>query len=228
MEYQKEFIKKFNKTSAGCNSYTLWSDFIIMSACSIRNALPVGNKEKYEEEYLIHVKHFEHPEKIAELFGLTVLAIEENPDQDFLGDVFTRLKLNDSKLGQIFTPYHISKLMAEMNCIQQAEEPWVSVYDPCVGAGSMLIAAANVYKEMGINYQTSVFFVGQDIDRILALTAYVQLSLLGCAGYVIVGNSLADSVSGSVLNPVVSSNSEIWYTPMYFRNVWQYRRLRRK
>ena len=207
MNYQKEFIKKFNEISAGYNSYTIWSDFIIMSACSIRNALPVGDKEKYEEEYLTHVKHFEHPEKIAELFGLTVLAIEENPDQDFLGNIFTRLKLNDSKLGQTFTPYHISKLMAKMNCIKQVEESWISICDPCVGAGSMLIAAANVYKEMGINYQTSVFFVGQDINRILALTAYVQLSLLGCAGYVIVGNSLTNSINGSVLSPVIDTEA---------------------
>lgn len=223
MDYQKEFIKKFNEISAECSRYTIWSAFVVMCACAIRNSTPMEGKEQYEAEYLKWVKQIQEADKIAELFALTVLALDKDPDQDFLGEVFMKLNLNDNKLGQVFTPYHVSKLMAKITCVKQEYKPWVTICDPCVGTGTMLIATANVNKELGINYQTDILFCGQDIDRIIGLTAYVQLSLLGCAGYIIVGNSLTSSISGSMLNPIISSDSEIWYTPMYFRDIWQCR-----
>ena len=48
---------------------------------------------------------------------------------------------------------------------------------------------------------------------------YVQLSLLGCAGYVRIGNTLTDPMTGSVLH---GSNNDrnTWYMPMYFHERW--------
>lgn len=54
---------------------------------------------------------------------------------------------------------------------------------------------------MGVNYQKDVLFVGQDIDKVVAMMAYIQFSLLGCPGYIIVGNSLTDMPDGHVLFP---------------------------
>lgn len=33
---------------------------------------------------------------------------------DFLGEVFMTMELGSSRLGQFFTPYHLSKLMAQV------------------------------------------------------------------------------------------------------------------
>ena len=75
-----------------------------------------------------------------------------------------------------------------------------------------------------MNYQQSVLFVAQDIDRTAALMCFVQLSLLGCAGYVVVGDSiLSPTVGPSVLLPVKQDGQEIWYTPMMYTEIWQYR-----
>ena len=52
-------------------------------------------------------------------------------------------------------------------------------------------------------------FVAQDIDLTVALTCYVQLTLLGCAGYVIVGNSLM---------PTPPPRESVWQLPM---NIFQ-------
>lgn len=70
-----------------------------------------------------------------------------------------------------------------------------------------------------MNYQNHVLVVAQDIDETVALMCYIQLSLLGVAGYVKVGNSLTE--------PMVSGDTtkNYWFTPMYFANVWTARRM---
>ena len=47
---------------------------------------------------------------------------------------------------------------------------------------------------------------------------YLQISLLGVAGYVKVGNSLTD--------PITSDDTleNYWFTPMYFSDIWETRR----
>lgn len=228
MDYKKQFTELFNEISFTHGKHETWSAFITASACAFRNIMPVPDREIYESEYLSIISKFDKPEQLAELLAITELALLEDSNQDFLGVLFTKLGLNDSKKGQIFTPYHISKLMAKMTIREQIDnsKEWFSICDPCLGAGSMLIAAANTYKEMGKDYQTDILFAGQDIDRILALSAYVQLSILGCAGYVVVGDSLMQPFGGDVLQPIASDDTEIWYTPMYFHDIWQLRCLR--
>ncbi len=105
---------------------------------------------------------------------------------------------------------------------------WVSVNDPACGAGALLVAFANECRRPGndINYQTSVLFVAQDIDLVAGCMCYIQLSLLGCPGYVVIGDTLlhpSTSIDARGLIPVPGEN--VWYTPFYFRDVWHYRRL---
>lgn len=222
MDYKKQFISKFNEACYMHDKAEVWNTFVVASACALRNVMPVPNKEKYEQEYSQVLSKFKDISIFPELLTITVLALEENSEQDFLGEIYQQLGLCDTKSGQVFTPYHVAELMSEMtlnNSVDNGKD-WFSVADPSVGSGVMLIAAANVYRKRGKNFQTDILFVGQDINRTLALTTYVQLSLLGCAGYVVVGDSLLakDSVE----------EQEIWYTPMFFRSIWLNRRQRKK
>ena len=84
------------------------------------------------------------------------------------------------------------------------------------------MAAANYLRSIGINYQMQALFVAQDVDMTVALMCYIQLSLLGCAGYVVVGNTLTEPQTGPVL--FGEESSRCWYTPMYFHAVWDTRR----
>lgn len=61
--------------------------------------------------------------------------------------------------------------------------------------------------------------VTQDIDETVALMCYIQLSLLGVAGYVKVGNSLTEPMTDN------DDKENYWFTPMYFSNVWVLRRI---
>ena len=75
---------------------------------------------------------------------------------------------------------------------------------------------------MGINYQTQAVFVGQDIDRIVGMMCYIQLSLLGCPGYVVIADTLTNPLTGfSALRPCPKEGQEFWYTPFFFRPEWQ-------
>lgn len=226
MDYQKEFIRVFNEICVGRDARVVWYDFVLASACSMSNVFE-KDKAKWdsrESEYLEIVKSSDM-ELLAKLLSITTLALEENPKQDFLGTLYQKLGLANGARCEHFTPYHLAELMTDITDLTKDldKKDWVSVYDPCVGAGALLIAMANTYHSHSVNYQTSVFFVGQDINRVLALTTYIQLSLLGCPGYVIVGDALIKPLAGSVLNPVVD-DCEIWYTPMYYREMWQCRR----
>ena len=66
--------------------------------------------------------------------------------------------------------------------------------------------------------------MGQDIDKVVAMMAYIQLSLLGCPGYIIVCNSLKDMPDGHVLFPKDTEQCEVWLTPMFVTGIWEKRR----
>ena len=61
--------------------------------------------------------------------------------------------------------------------------------------------------------------MAQDIDEIVALMCYIQLSLLGVAAYIKVGNSLTEPMSTD------DNGENYWFTVMYFSDVWAMRRL---
>ena len=65
----------------------------------------------------------------------------------------------------------------------------------------------------------------KDIDYTAACMCYIQLSLLGCPGYVVIANTLsnpATSLDKRMLIPTPTQN--VWYTPLYFLPEWHYRR----
>lgn len=88
----------------------------------------------------------------------------------------------------------------------------------------MLVAFANECRKKGINYQTDVLFVAQDIDYIVGMMCYLQMSLLGMPGYVVIGDTLASpSVSYDKRGLLPVNKGNVWYTPMLRIPVWQYR-----
>jgi type I restriction-modification system DNA methylase subunit len=98
---------------------------------------------------------------------------------------------------------------------------FASIHDCAVGSGVMLIAAANEAASVlgcRYNWQNHLLFVGQDVSKTAGLMAYIQLSLLGCAGYIKIGDSLSDPIYAG------DSLDNYWFTPLYFSDVWEVRR----
>ncbi len=228
---EKEFLDEFKKLCYSRSSWQVWADLMAAIACSLSN---VGDRspkhyESREKEYAQCIERLGSVEVPARMLAIIVEALEKNPEQDFLGAMYMQLNLGNHWKGQFFTPYSICKLMAEINCEsldgQVDKQGYVSVCDPSCGAGATLIAAANKMKECRYNYQNHVLFVGQDIDRVTGMMCYIQLSLLGCAGYVCIANTITNPLTGPVLFPKENEGQELWYTPMFMNETWTFRRL---
>lgn len=135
----------------------------------------------------------------SEMFGVVQYALHLGKT-DFLGEIFQELGLNSKRKGEFFTPYTVSKAMAQMlfskETIQMAidEKGFVSISEPACGAGGMLIAASEVIEELGFEPRRMVFFEATDIDRLCFDMTYIQLSVLGIPGFVCHGNSLSQEL----------------------------------
>lgn len=229
----KEFLEIFQKLCYSRSSWQVWADVITAIACSLSNAVDKapGRYEAREKEYKQCIERLGSVELLAKLMGIIVMALESEPEQDFLGEMYMRLELGNHWKGQFFTPYCVCRCMAEINIGPGIEteierKGFLSVNDPACGAGATLIAAANTFKRHNINYQRDVLFVGQDIDRVVGQMCYIQLSLLGCPGYVAIANTITNPVVGSTIAPIEKENQEFWYTPFYFRDIWMARKIR--
>lgn len=230
---EKEFMEVFNQMCYSRSSWQVWSDVMSAIACSISNAVDKtpGRCEAREKEYEQCIKRLGSVELPAKLMGIIVMALDANPEQDFLGAMYMKLELGNHWKGQFFTPYCVCQCMAEINIGPGVENEikgkgYLSINDPACGAGATLIAAANTFRRHGVDYQRDVLFVGQDIDRVVGQMCYIQLSLLGCPGYIAIADTIANPVCGSAMAPIEKENQEFWYTPFYFRNVWIGRRIR--
>ena len=224
-DHQKAIAKTFEALlrSGRHNRWTVWSDFVTMAACTLSMAdlQRRGEREKLYAD--ISAKYTPGElEQFSSMFWNVISALEENPEQDLLGEMFMRLELGNDRNGQFFTPYSVCTAMAKMSAgnleAEISKKGYISVNDCCCGAGALLIAFANEVKSQNINYQQHVLFVAQDIDFTAAMMCYIQLSLIGCPGYVIVGNTLTSPPTQSL------SEQNVWYTPLYFLDVWHFRR----
>lgn len=229
-ERQRELEKLYNRLCGRYSRYEVWQDMVWMIATAISNAVDKRYYDQREANYMRIIKKYSEDEirVFPDFFTHIVLGMEQNPDCDFLGELYMNLELGNKHAGQFFTPYSICRLMAEITIDdellkRQIEKTgWISVNDCACGAGATLVAAANLLKLRSINYQMQALFVAQDVDATVALMCYIQLSLLGCAGYVIIGNTLTEPQAGPVL--FGEDSPRCWYTPMYFHDIWSTRR----
>lgn len=222
-EGQMEFQKVFSRLCNSQSSWQAWSDFVEMTAISISNCCEIRDKVRRDRErrYMDIIGQYCKAEQeiFPELVGILVSSLQRNQEQDFLGEMFMALELGNHWKGQFFTPYSICKAMASVTTQdavdRMGEKGYVAVNDPACGAGATLIATRNALElaQIGSN---QTFFIGQDIDRTAAMMCYIQLSLLGCAGYVVIADTIAHPVTGPMLWPTLTEYQDAWFMPITF------------
>jgi len=118
---------------------------------------------------------------------------------DVLGPVYMEIasRWKCSGLGQYFTPFDICEMMAQMQLgddildqVRQArsEGRRISICDPAIGSGAMLLAAKKVIlKQAGIKGLRQFTFNGQDLDMTCVRMSKIQLAL---TDYWYMGNRL--------------------------------------
>ena len=210
MDYLKEFNSKLQSLDRSKSLETAFKDFLSLSTYSLEQ--PFYQSEELEQKYLDVAKQYTKEQVLifGEMLALLVSALEEK-HKDFLGQVFSMNNFGNTHKGQFFTPYHLSKMMAEIVNVdfkeiekQLENYDYVTLSEPCCGSGGMIIAFAETLKENGYNYQHQLYVEAVDIDEICFKMTYIQLSLLGIPAKVIRGDTLS------------MRYYEVLYTPFYF------------
>jgi hypothetical protein len=222
-EHRQNFLNLFASLTNRHNDWQVWQDFCYMAAAAL--AQPTDYRQDREDEYMRIVKKYnaKEVETIGDMLVEVVRELEscaarEHKYADVLGELYMGLELSSKWKGQFFTPYEVSLMMAKMSAPvglagEIEKKGYYTVNDPTCGSGVMLIAFAEHCYNEGINFQESVWFLAQDVDPVVAHMCYIQMSLLGMPGVVIIGNTLTCDYS----------NYDRWYTMMSFSPVWQYR-----
>ena len=200
MKAKQEIIKRIQELSGRYSPYNIFSDWIECSALAIQNACTMPHTDLWEareKEYLDVMNRYNEKERFAirGLFFLLVDALEEEMT-DVLGEVYMAAGLGSKSTGQFFTPFHLSELCAKMALPhwekEYSEHGTISLNEPSCGGGGMIIAAAKVMRDAGINPQRALNVVAQDLDWKGVYMTYLQLSLLGIRAKVVQGDTLAD------------------------------------
>lgn len=219
------FVKQFEKTAHGQSYYETWVAFVATLAAFIAAASMNPSKWLVEKGESAMKSIIATYDEMNELHEATIEAFEAAPFQDLLGDAYMRLGIGSKENGQFFTPYHLSKLMADMSLTREEiergieEHGYVTLNDPAAGGGANLIAAANVLRSYGVNYQQKALFVAQELSEMTALACYVQMSLLGMPGIVMIGDTLRMDYRFELWTPMLALD-ETWLYRMMARRVF--------
>lgn len=108
-----EFSKLIQSMTGAHQLWEIWADFVTMAACCISNSVDEFHHDAREDLYLKTAGKYERDEleKMAKLLGMLTLGLEENPEQDFLGEMYMQLDLGSHWHGQFFTPYNVSSMI---------------------------------------------------------------------------------------------------------------------
>lgn len=197
-DHRKQFIKAFESLAHHRERHDVFADFLEMAVCAIRKrTLPPGPAaDAIEGQYMAVVKRnaADDVRKMPTLLGITALAVQEG-GCDFLGQVAGDLELINGHMGQFFTPYDVSRMIAEMT-LQDAgelvrEKGFITVAEPACGAGGMIIAAADVIEKQGFDIGRQLYVDATDISPMCFRMTYLQASLRGIPATIRRGNTLS-------------------------------------
>lgn len=157
------------------------------TALALRNSMDRVGWQEREDQYLAIVARYERADidRFVEAFTVLVAELEAEP-RDVLGETYMLLEIASKDMGQFYTPWHLCRLMAEMTmegAVQQLEEKsFITVNDPTVGGGAMLIAASVELQARGVNPQTQAYWVAQDLSEIAVISDLYSDVIVGFAG----------------------------------------------
>lgn len=219
MDYKKDIIKDFKSLQGKYSLYEIWCDFLEMASISIQNSCMKTEWQKREDKYLQIAKKYSKDDLMvfSKILGKIVLCME-NEFTDLLGEIYMELELYNSENGQFFTPYNLSQLCSKVVIDEDKikkhieENGYVTINEPSVGGGGMIIATIERMLELGYNPQQQLFVTANDLDIKGAQMTYIMLSLYGIPAIVYHMNTLSLETFGE------------YHTPGYCMNYLRFRR----
>lgn len=191
MDYKDEIIETIRRMARGHSVYNIFQDWVEMLALAFSNQIDIHNYAKREKKYLEIANKYNSDElhEMCKLNALLTMACEVKME-DVLGYIYMHLEISSNRLGQFFTPYHLCQLLAHVGDYVADESGRLIVNEPSCGAGGNIIALAERLKDEGINYQSAMRVVCQDLDWKAIHMCYVQMCMYGIPAKVIQGDTL--------------------------------------
>ncbi|KAK3257191.1 hypothetical protein CYMTET_33706 [Cymbomonas tetramitiformis] len=193
---EKDFIKAILSFERSKNVGEHFRNFLTLAHCSYAKQMSGPERaEALEAEYMRIVGTYRDKDDVRRMPELIAMIFEGVHSQtDFLGSVSGELNVLDSGAGQFFTPYEVSRLMAEINLSGIGEKidkrGYFTIQEPACGAGGMLLAAADVLDRLGYDPTLTMWVEAIDVSNICQQMAYLQLTLRGLSGRVHRANTL--------------------------------------
>jgi hypothetical protein len=197
--------------------HRIFSDWVEIYAIALRNRVDQHRFDDREATFeQIRAGYTEaEMDRFAQAFAHLVTTMEDDP-RDVLGEIYMQLEIADKGNGQFFTPYSISRLMADMqinDTILQTlqKQPYIEVGEPACGSAGMIVALTQTLAAHGINYQQRLHVTGEDISPVSVHMAYIQLTLLHVPALIHRRNSLT------------METFDTWPTPAHVLDAWDTR-----
>lgn len=199
-----EILKLLEKGLYKVNAHEFLSDVFECSAIAISNQFDMRQSDEREKRYLNIIKKYtpDMQQLLTEVFAkiFVLLSQQVNPAvgfADYLGELYMRSDTRNSKAGQFFTPYCVSKACALCAIDPQRVEHAIendevlTFSEPACGSGGMIIAAADtLYYKYHFNYSRNMLVECSDIDSRCVHMCYLQLSLAGIPAIIFRRNTL--------------------------------------
>ncbi len=193
------FVRALDQFDRSKTRTEIFRLFCEMTYCALaKRASPFADQQdRLEAEYMDCVGRFPNKDDIRRMPEMMAIAIEAiaGGGLDFFGQVAAEIGALDAGLGQFFTPYEISRLMAEMSLgdapAQIEAQGFISVSEPAAGAGGMVLALADALESQGFDPARHLWVEAVELSRSTFHMAYVQISTRGIAGRIMNGNSLS-------------------------------------
>lgn len=222
MSHYKNLVNLLMTVARQYGTWEVFKDFIEMTSIAFSNSVDYSMREIRESQYMEIVKRYDkkHLDLFPKMLYELTMAMEVEPS-DILGRIYGELELANKWRGQIFTPDSICRMMGQIVLTDDMksiidEKGFITVQEPAIGGGALIINLALAMQEEKINYQQSMVVTGVDVDIKSIHMAYIQLSLLHIPAILVHGNSLSMEVHSK------------WYTPAYIMGGWKFRRQREK
>ena len=206
----EEIVKTIIEMSGSYAPSIIFDDWIKLMAITFANNPHIFKDDiwKYrEQQYLDTIKKYNNSdiEKFAYMYSI-LIKLFENEISDYLGEIYMKCEMGNGRLGQFFTPFHLSKLTSNLVGLKPNEIGLYEVYEPTCGGGGMILAYAKYLQEQGINYQKKLKVVAQDLDWRGVYMTYVQCSILGIKAKISQGDTL--------IEPDIKEKHRVFYTPV--------------
>lgn len=189
----QKILKLLEKGTYKVGRHQFLSDVFECGAIAISNKFDFANYDKREERYMQIINSYDKDMRmlITQVFAEIYMLLSQQIHpavgfNDYLGDLYMRSETSNSKAGQFFTPYSVSKCCAQVSInssiVNEAieQDKILTLHEPTCGAGGMVIAAADVlYNDYHFNISRNLLVECGDIDARCVHMSYLQLGLAG-------------------------------------------------